>query len=93
MSDEIKRLGGGGLSRGTAPKILGAPEITETTPQILDRNTPAEPTEIIATVHEEVVVNEDRVRYKKTDPTTDTEVRVRESDTEAWETVKRLEDE
>lgn len=75
------------------PKILGANEITDAQPEIRDRNTRQEKaeTEIETRVHTEEISESDQVRPPQKQPG-DPEVRIRTADREAWEAVKRLDD-
>jgi hypothetical protein len=59
--------------------------------QILDRNSPVQPTQVDLRVHAEEVREQDKLRYT---PSKDgIEIRLRESDQKKWDKVKRLQDE
>jgi hypothetical protein len=80
---EIRRIGGnmGNLSRRQDVKIVGAMPIDDTkAPEIRDRKSPpADPIRVEVVQHEEVVVEDDKVRRPKRDKT-EPEVRVRHND-------------
>lgn len=91
-SGEIKRLGGGGSLR-PKPTVLGQHEIPEGDPQVLDKNTKTEGTPAEVRVHEEIIVEgQDKIRRRISDSSLDLRFR-QAKNREAWNQVKRLEDE
>jgi hypothetical protein len=74
------------------PRIIGAQPIDQiVNPEILDRSHAVEGTPVEVRVHQETVIESDKVRSTKRE-TSDPEVRVRIGNTKEWENVKRGED-
>jgi hypothetical protein len=87
-SGRIQDLKSGHPSRPT-PKIVGANEISNTEPQVLDKNTKQEAQEIPVTQHTETITEDSRLRKPGTaDPI---QVRVH-SGNPNWEKIKREDD-
>lgn len=93
MSGEIVRFDKGDRGREHGPKILGAADARETQVQRLDSKTQPEPTQVDLRVHEDHVVESDKLRHKPNE--SGVEIRVRHSGTSKkdWERIKRAEDE
>lgn len=92
MANEIRRIGNNPTPTRPGPKVLGQNEIQDA-PQILDKSSKVEPTPTEVRVHEEILVEgQDKIRRRKSDDGMDLRYRAGK-DREAWERVKRLEDE
>jgi hypothetical protein len=92
MSGEIRRIGNNPTPTRKGPIVLGQNEI-QSEPQILDKNSKPGPTPTEVRVHEEILVEgEDKIRRRKSDDGLGLRFRAGK-DREAWDRVKRLEDE
>lgn len=90
---EIRKLDSQSQSSSTQrPKIIGANPVGNSPPEILDKNTKQEPVQPEVRIHEERVTEDSRLRQRKTEPG-DPEVRLRISNRQQWEKVKRTDDE
>lgn len=88
---EINRLDGNSAPKARPGiKIVGANEISNPTPQVLDRTIKQEQEPIDVRVHEEVITEDDRLRRKADDD--GISVRIRTQNRPLWEKIKRLED-
>jgi len=91
---DVKTVKLGKLPGRETPRIVGAPEVSETPPTTLDSRSPVKPQEVEVKQHLEAVTVREHVRAKprkKDEP----EIRLRsmnQDERRAWERAKRAED-